>query len=98
MLQTAKLMPKPIIPTRPIEMRRPAKRLACLSIAWVIFDLHVPAVGGPFLTSENRKKFYSVQNPEQLKSVSRISRIGKYFVFYYAFITLASYGHSSSLV
>lgn len=54
MLQTAKLMLKPINPTQPMEIKRPAKRLACLSIALIIFDLQVPAVGGPFLTSEKR--------------------------------------------
>lgn len=54
MLQTAKLIPKPIRPTKPIEIREPAKRLAWLSMAPIIFDLHVPAVGGPFLTSEKR--------------------------------------------
>ena len=81
MLHTAKLMPNPISPMQPIEIRIPAKRLACLVTTFTIYALHVPAVGGPFLTSEKRKYLESLQNPEQLKSVSRISKIGKYFVF-----------------
>ena len=88
MLHTAKLIENPVNPMQPIAIKTYANKFACLPTALMILALHVPAVGLPFLTSENRKNFDSLQNPEHLKSVSRISRIGKYFVFYMSFSTV----------